>query len=175
MSLAIAEIDREPRVLDLEMANRLGFARPREIRTMIARNRAELEQYGEVIFRAAEASRKGGRPTKECWLNEGQALLLCMFSQTNRAAAVRKELIDVFMDWRQKTVAVRKHSRRPPLRHMSRQMRPMSMSRIGGADGMVDLSFVVSERVAHTVMLAFCAEQLAEIEHAPKLIGGVFS
>lgn len=116
MSLAIAEIEREPRVLDLELANRLDFALPREIRRLISRNREELEQYGEVVFRSAQSNSKGGRPTKECWLNEGQALLLCMFSQTNRAAQVRKELIDTFMEWRHKTVAVKKHNRRPPAR-----------------------------------------------------------
>jgi len=33
-------------------------------------------------------------------LNEGQALLVCMFANTERAADVRQQLIEVFMAWR---------------------------------------------------------------------------
>jgi hypothetical protein len=36
----IDAIDGEPRVLDLTVAERLGFARPRAIRQLIQRNRA---------------------------------------------------------------------------------------------------------------------------------------
>ena len=48
----------------------------------------------------AQTSPKGGRPTLEYWLNEAQALLVCMFSRTDQAARVRRELVEVFMAWR---------------------------------------------------------------------------
>ncbi|RRY11403.1 hypothetical protein EGJ58_07010 [Brucella anthropi] len=49
-------------------------------------------------------------------MNEGQALLICMFAKTIAASAVRKALIDVFMEYRRgkisKPVHVREHDRR---------------------------------------------------------------
>lgn len=121
--LAPVEVDREPRILDLALASLLGFERPRAIRQLIHRNKAELEGFGSLPYRAglnlphgvANSKRGRGRPSSECWLNEPQALLLCMFSNTPNAAAVRKQVIKVFMDWRAgKTVHVKEHRRRPP-------------------------------------------------------------
>lgn len=52
------------------------------------------------------------RPVKTYYLNEAQALLLCMFSRTAKAAQVRKELIDVYMAYRTRGLAkVREHYR----------------------------------------------------------------
>ncbi|MFD2650654.1 hypothetical protein [Brucella rhizosphaerae] len=49
-------------------------------------------------------------------MNEPQALLICMFAKTVAAAAVRKALIDVFMEYRlgrtEKPVKVQAHNRR---------------------------------------------------------------
>jgi len=132
------EINNEPRIRDIDLAERLGFEQARSIRTLIGRNRAELDTYGtipysrddaevsphhgaklnagEVLHRSDAKPNKGGRPTVSYWLNEGQALLLCMFSQTARAAQVRKLVIDTFMDYRAgKIVHVKEHMRRPPL------------------------------------------------------------
>lgn len=107
------EIDNEPRVLDVQLGEALGFARPRKIREIIARNLDEIETYG------SSAPRRGayrGAEFVEYFLNEPQALLICMFSNTPRAAAVRKMLIDVFMEYRRgkldKPIHVREHDRR---------------------------------------------------------------
>ncbi|WHS33224.1 hypothetical protein QLQ09_23495 [Brucella sp. NM4] len=107
------EIDDEPRIKDLRLGEGLGFSRPRAIRQIIERNLAELETYG------SSATRRGayrGQPFSEYYLNEGQALLICMFAKTVAAAAVRKALIDVFMEYRRgkvgKPVHVREHDRR---------------------------------------------------------------
>ncbi|GGC94685.1 hypothetical protein [Chelatococcus reniformis] len=91
----------EPRVYDLLLAFRLGFADPHKIRTLIRRNIVELESYGQVSATAAETSRKGGRPGKAYYLNEGQALVICALSRTATAAQVRRQLIVVFMTYRQ--------------------------------------------------------------------------
>lgn len=99
-------INHEPRVRDLDLAERLGMADPHDIRRkIIETNRAELEAYGGVSGRRPETSAKGGRPATEYWLNEPQALLVCMFSRTERAADVRRALIEVFTAWRRQQVA----------------------------------------------------------------------
>lgn len=96
----LRNIDDVPRVKDLALAAALGFERPRKLRDMIKRSLAELRGYGEVCPMVGQTSEVGGRPTTEFWLNEQQALLLCMFSRTERAAEVRRQLIDVFTAWR---------------------------------------------------------------------------
>jgi len=91
----------EPRVLDLQVAEVLGFSRNRSIRQMIERNRAELETYGEIATRRGEPAAKGGAPSTIFFLNEGQALVVCALSRTPKAAVVRRALIDAFMAYRQ--------------------------------------------------------------------------
>lgn len=88
-------IDGEHRVLDTRLGERLGYERPRVIREMIERNRDELRSYGPLSAVPCGAYR--GQPTTEYHLNEGQALLLCMFSKTESAALVRKEVISTFL------------------------------------------------------------------------------
>jgi hypothetical protein len=90
-------IDGEPRILDLTLAERLGFTRPRTICQLIERNRSELERYGVI---AARYSDYQNRQFIEYWLNESQALLVCLFSRTERAAEVREAVITVFTLWR---------------------------------------------------------------------------
>lgn len=107
------EIDDEPRVQDLKLAETLGFDRTRKIRELIIRNEAELNIYGSLAPRRGKSR---GQTFTEYFLNEGQSLLLCMFSKTDKAATVRKMLIDVFMEYRrgrtEKPISVRQHKRR---------------------------------------------------------------
>lgn len=111
----IATIDDEPRVRDIDLANWLGFNRAADIRELIARNRDELEAYGSFPCRTENPGKQGGRPGKAYYLNEGQALVICALSRTDKAAQVRKALIDVFMAYRQgKIVDVKAHYRRKP-------------------------------------------------------------
>lgn len=118
-------LDDGPRVQDLRLAEALGFAQPRDIRKLIDRNVQELEGYGEVCATVAQThqdtgeasdeppkpANKGGRPGREFWLNEEQALLLSMFARTDNAAAVRRMLIGAFMEWRRQH---RRETLRPP-------------------------------------------------------------
>lgn len=110
------EIDNEPRVLDATLASNLGMAQPLNIRAKIVANFEEISMHGEVITETVKTSARGGRPGKAYYLNEPQALLICMWSNTAKAAAVRKMLIDVFMEYRrgkiEKPVHVREHDRR---------------------------------------------------------------
>jgi hypothetical protein len=90
--------DDEPRVLDVRLAERLEFSRPRDVRQLIERNQGELGRYGTLRCDVAKST--GGRPPTEYYLNEAQALLICMRSDAPRAADVRAELIAVFQAWR---------------------------------------------------------------------------
>lgn len=103
-ALTLSDLDpnlnHEPRVRDLRVAERLGMSQPLNIRALIEANRAELEMHGEVFTRRVKTTRRGGRPGTEYWLTEGQVLVLCMLSRTPAAARVRREVIEVFMAWR---------------------------------------------------------------------------
>lgn len=100
-SLTIADlnttINHEPRLHDIRVAKRLGFERSRAIRQIIERNHAELETYGSLATRCGKSR---GQEFTEYWLNEPQTLLICMFSKTPNAAAVRREVIDVYLTYR---------------------------------------------------------------------------
>lgn len=106
----------EPRIHDIILAERLGMSRPRDIRANLIRpNIDELVSFGGLRETDANPTAKGGQPSKAYYLNEAQALLICMFSRTPAAADVRRQVIEVFMAWRTgKIVPVRSHARRPP-------------------------------------------------------------
>lgn len=107
----------EPRVHDLTLGKSLGFGRPRKVREIVERHRGELQRYGAItphiaaqlrpavgrnsgVSRQVDAKPGRGAPTKGFMLNEAQALLICMFSETTIAADVREQLIRVFMAYR---------------------------------------------------------------------------
>jgi hypothetical protein len=100
--IGLTEIDGEPRARDIEIAERLGYARPRNIRDLIERNRAELEAFGPLAPRRAAQLRTNGaeHDVDEFWLTEEQSLLVAALSKTEKAAAVRAMLIRCFVAWR---------------------------------------------------------------------------
>jgi hypothetical protein len=102
MDLAVIEGDEGPRVQDIRLAEMLELGRARDIRQLIERNREELERHGPLRCHTAMAERPqgGGRVATEYWLNEPQAILLCMKSNAPRAEDVRSEIIAVFQAWR---------------------------------------------------------------------------
>ena len=111
-------IEGEPRVLDLVLAKSLGFIRTRKIRELIETNRQELETYGSL---APVQGKSRGQEFTEYSLNEGQAILICMFSKTKKAASVRKQVIEVFMAWRRKEPPAQLQSQQAkPVRHLTR-------------------------------------------------------
>jgi phage antirepressor YoqD-like protein len=93
--LALTPINGEPRVHDLHLAERLGFERPLNIRNIIKRNEAKLLSFG--ILSTAERIHEGaGRPTNEYYLNQKQAIFICMKSETEKAFDVQVEIVHVF-------------------------------------------------------------------------------
>lgn len=105
--LALIPYDDAPRVRDVELADRLGFERPRVIRELIARNRAEIESFGAVPCGANLVTSGKGRVTEvqEYHLNEEQALLVAVLSKAPRAAEVRHALITTYTAYRRGLIA----------------------------------------------------------------------
>lgn len=96
----LAEVEGIPRTRDLELADRLGFRRPHELRRLIQRNMGEIESHGVCVTVTKTSGLAGGRPGREFWLNEEQSLLVAILSEAPNAPAVRSMLIKVFVAWR---------------------------------------------------------------------------
>lgn len=95
--IELSEIDGEPRVRDLDVAQRLGFERDRKIRELIERNIVELETFSPLALRRGKSR---GQEFTEYWLTEEQALLVASRSDAENAPEVRRMLIKVFVAWR---------------------------------------------------------------------------
>lgn len=99
----ITAIEGEPRVLDTDLGEALGMSRPRDIRAkIIIPNRDELDSFGPLRSESAMVTigSNARREVTQYYLNEEQALLVCMLSRTERAKQVRAEVIRVFTAWR---------------------------------------------------------------------------
>jgi hypothetical protein len=93
----------EPRIGHFDLAERLGHIDRRAASRIVQRNRAELRGYGLVGQRVHPIRTGKGRIQRvtEYLLNEPQAILVCIFAQTPKAAEVRKLLIETFLSARQ--------------------------------------------------------------------------
>lgn len=98
--------DAEPRIHDLELARRLGYARPHFLRELIRSMVVDGKLKDVAFFRAARRNDGKGRPTDEAWLTERQALKVIAKSETETADQILDEVIDVF-------IAVRKGAHAP--------------------------------------------------------------
>ena len=111
-------INHEPRIHDLRLAEALGFERPRNIRLLIQRIEKALESFGNLFCFTVKQNTRG-RPGKEYWLNEKQALYLCTKSEAPNAIDITIEMVEVFYAVKSgQTVPVRAHVRRKPQRQL---------------------------------------------------------
>ncbi|MFY7960724.1 MAG: hypothetical protein ACOVVK_11660 [Elsteraceae bacterium] len=96
------EVNHEPRILDMRLAERLGMKNVHSIRPLIEKNRAELEMHGPISAapRMVVTGSGAKREVIEFWLNEGQALVVCMLSRTKIAPTIRYEVITVYQAFR---------------------------------------------------------------------------
>ena len=60
----------EPRARDLDIADRLGFSQPRDIRRLIDRNAEELRRYGPLFRRGTDGPRQHAQPWRETDLRQ---------------------------------------------------------------------------------------------------------
>lgn len=90
------KIDQTPRVMDLRLAEELGFSRARDIRDLIDRHAEALRQLGPLPTTIEKPSQRGGRRAKAYWLNKQQVLYLCTKSETSRATEATLLMVKVF-------------------------------------------------------------------------------
>lgn len=146
----VASAGGEPRMSAALLAERLGMARKQGMTYLIERNEASLRRFGELIravrkdpaapgdpvhtvcknpevpdgFSATVAknpSARGGRPSKDYLLNEGQAIYIASRSETALADQVLIALVMVFLEYR--------HGRLAPV-VASADMREISTERL---------------------------------------------
>jgi hypothetical protein len=89
----------EPMIEDLELAKRLGYELPYDIRKLIRRmlDSGQLTQE-QVFATVAKTSEKGGRPGVTYYLGEFAALKVTTKSDTENADEITNEIIQVFID-----------------------------------------------------------------------------
>lgn len=92
-------LEGEFRVLDTDLAERLGFERPRDIRKLITRWKAELERLGFCAAMAQNHGGSRGRPTIAYYLNRKQAIFITGKSETATATDITIEIIHRFDEY----------------------------------------------------------------------------
>lgn len=137
----LREFEGEARVEDLRLGEVLGYENPKRVRDVIRRHRDELLRHGVLTQvaskpRASTGGRSGpvfatvaktpgktgGRPERFFVLNEAQAVLVTMFSRTERAADVRTQIVQVFIAWRHGKLAPANEPQRDPLADLVARM-----------------------------------------------------
>jgi hypothetical protein len=91
------DIDAEARIFDRDLGQRLKYKQATAIRQLISANEEELLRYGPLTTRHGKSR---GQEFTAYYLNEPQALLICMKSDAPVAADIRQEVIEVYMAFR---------------------------------------------------------------------------
>lgn len=94
--------DDQLRVRDIDLATWLGFERPRDIRQIIFRHFRRriirpLVLRGTIQRSSADGKNRGTARVAEYWLNEKDALFVVTQSETSKATAITKQMIDMFV------------------------------------------------------------------------------
>jgi hypothetical protein len=101
----------EPRVRDTDLAERLGYDRPRKFRELVSKMVESNELPGILVRpgygrgRNQHGETSAVIVTNEFWLTEREALLVCARSEAPRAHEVRAMLVDVFIAYRRGQLA----------------------------------------------------------------------
>lgn len=95
-ALTLVDVNGEPRIRDIELGERLGFERPRKIRDLIKANEAKLLKFGVCPAAGQTSGPLGGRPAQEYFLNQKQAIFICMKSETDKAFEVQADIVRVY-------------------------------------------------------------------------------
>jgi hypothetical protein len=96
-TLATEGLGDEARVQDLELAKHLGFERPRKIRELIARLVDSGDLPGVLSRPIVGHGVNAGKTLTEYWLTQAEALFVAARSETKKATAILKAIIDVFV------------------------------------------------------------------------------
>lgn len=90
----------EPMVRDLELAEKLGYERPRRIRELIKVMLERSQIDPSLVCPRQRQTPGGGRPSLEYYLSEKAALKVITKSETLNADKITDQMIDVFIDAR---------------------------------------------------------------------------
>jgi hypothetical protein len=89
----------EPMIADLELATRLGYAKPANIRQLIKRM-VDAKQLGERCCTVQQRPESGGKEFDVYYLTETQSLKVIARSKTDVADKILDEVIAVYMAYR---------------------------------------------------------------------------
>lgn len=103
--LVVAAVEGEARILDTDLAARLAFERPRDIRKLIERHLPALRELGVCATVEQTSGPAGGRPGEAFYLNKKQAVFITAKSETARATEITIEVIQRFDDYENGRVA----------------------------------------------------------------------
>lgn len=147
-SLAIE--NNEPRVRDLDLAERLGYAQPRDIRKLVKTYQKSGDLSQDDVRAVVARTRVGiaERNVTEFWLSEAAALFIVTKSETKNAIALTKEMIRVFMLVRRGMIETQPSPELGELKSMVIELRS-ELSRQALEGGMIGESGarIVSERI----------------------------
>lgn len=98
----LIEMEGDVTIRDTELGARLEMMRPENVRKHIEDHRDELLYYGRLIAHQENEKTKSGKnkTVTAYYLNEGQALTICIFVKSRVAAKVRQSLVVTFMAYR---------------------------------------------------------------------------
>ena len=96
---SLQTIENELRILDVTLAEELGYVRPTKIRELIQRHRESLEKLGVLPTVGKTSSEVGGRPTDEFYLNKAQAVFITTQSGTPTAIEATVRIVKKFDDY----------------------------------------------------------------------------
>ncbi len=162
--------NNEPRARDIDLAERLGYERPRDIRKLVKTylGSGDLSQ-DDVCAAVAQTSAKGGRPGTEFWLSEAAALFIIAKSETAMAKTLLKEMIRVFMLARRGMLAP-KVEHEILLRTMAKELAEVKseLSRVALDNGMigVDGAKRISEMILELAQWQFMKGAAPSIKSA---------
>ena len=95
----VSRDDEEPRVRDIDLANRLGMRNPRKIRELIRAHWKKLNDINSVLERT-QLHQGNGTAFTEYYLDRRQAMFLAARSNTPASDDVTMELVEVYDRWR---------------------------------------------------------------------------
>jgi phage antirepressor YoqD-like protein len=94
--LVPSTVEGEARIRDVDLATRLGFAQPRDVRKLIQRWLPDLTRMGVCATVAQTPGLAGGRPATEFYLNRKQAIFITAKSETAEATEITIQIIEAF-------------------------------------------------------------------------------
>lgn len=119
----------EPRVRDLDIAERAGLRRQRDIRQVIERNWDTLSAFGEIRVCGSRPQTSGGRPAREYWLSEEQATSLVSMLKTPLGKQLHVAIVKLFVAYRRGQLATIVTASAPMQARIGDDPRAMSMVR----------------------------------------------